>query len=349
MARCGPVAALLLIGGAALADEARIAVPPALADRVEASERWGIDYASDPTGAGVVVTATQSLRALPAGLVYPLPRLAACGDAAALELPDDLRLPPELSAMASRTASAFELLTDVVGFVTRRVVLDEGDRGPQDALAVLARGRSRCSGRANLAVGLLRAAGIPARVVQGVLLRDDGARWHRWGEAWLGAGWVPFDPGASVGVVSVRYLPLRSGADGSSLAAVRLLEVDDRGYSALPRRGALRVAPSGGATLRCLATPAGQPFRAELIAADGAVWRREGRGEVRFEGMLPDRYRRRWEPRAAGAGDLVLALAGRVDVRLDLAGDGAQAVRGPAGDAARPAGEPVGAAVEEGP
>jgi transglutaminase-like putative cysteine protease len=349
MACRGPVAALLLIGGAALADEARIAVPPALADRVEASERWGIDYATEPADAGVVVAATQALRPLPAGLHYPLPRPSACGDPAALDLPGDLRLPPELSVMASGTTSAFELLADVVGFVTRRVVLDESDRGPQDAMAVLARGRARCSGRANLAVGLLRAAGIPARVVQGVLLRDDGARWHRWGEAWLGVGWVPFDPGASAGVVSVRYLPLRSGAEGTSLAAVRLLAVDDRGYSMLPRRGALRVGPSGGATLRCLTSPPGQPFRAELVASDGAVWRRAGRGEVRFEGMLPDRYRLRWEPRAAGAGDLVLALRGRVDVRLELAAGGAEAVRDATGGSGRPIERPVGAAVEEGP
>ena len=349
MARLGPVAALLLVGGAAVADEARIAIPPGLADRIEATERWGIDYAIDPAAAGVVVMAFQSLRPLPADLAYPLARPAACGDPAALELPAALALPPELLAMVDGTASALELLADVVGFVTRRVVLDESDRGPQDALAVLERGRSRCSGRANLAVGLLRAAGIPARLVQGVLLRDDGARWHRWGEAWLGAGWVPFDPGASVGVVSVRYLPLRSGADGKSLTAVRLLAIDDRGFSTLPRRGALRVAPSGGATLRCLATPPGRRFRAELVAASGAVWRREGNGEVRFEGMLPDRYRLRWEPRPAGVGDLILALRGRVDVRLDLAGDAAPAARGTAAADDRPAGEMIGTAAEEEP
>jgi len=327
MARGGPSLALLLIAGAALADEARIAAPAGLADRLAATERWGIDYAVDATAGGVLITVTQELRPLPAGLDYPVARPAECGDPTALALPPGLALPAELSALTGGTTSSLDLLADVVGFVTRRVLLDEDDRGAQDALAVLARGRSRCSGRANLAVGLLRASGIPARVVQGLLLHDHGARWHRWGEAWLGAGWVPFDPGASAGVVSVRYLPLRSGADAVPLHAVRLVAVDDRGFAALPRRGPLRVVPAGGATLRCLASPAGQPFRAELVAASGAVWRRQGRGEVRFDGMLPDRYRLRWEPRPAGAVDLVLALRGRVDVRLDLGtgGDGASA------------------------
>ncbi|MBP1619898.1 MAG: transglutaminase protein [Acidobacteria bacterium] len=321
MARRGPLLALLLLAGTAVADEARIAVPAGLADRLVAAERWGIDYAVDPAEAGVVVTISQDLRPLPAGLDYPLSRPAECGDPSALALPPGLELPDELAALTGGTTSSFELLADVVGFVTRRVRLDEDDRGAQDALAVLSRGRSRCSGRANLAVGLLRAAGIPARVVQGLLLHDDGARWHRWGEAWLGAGWVPFDPGASAGVVSVRYLPLRSGGDGAPLHGVRLVAVDDRGFATLPRRGTLRVVPSGGATLRCLGSPAGQPFRAELVGANGAVWRRQGRGEVRFEGMLPDRYRLRWEPRLPGAGDLILALRGRVEVRLDLGAD----------------------------
>jgi hypothetical protein len=319
MTRLAPAATLLLIGGMAVADEARIAVPAALVGRIETVERWGIDYAIDTAGTGAVVTTSQSLRPLPVDIGYPLARPAACGDPAALTLPRGLQLPGELLAMAGGTSSAFELLADVVGFVTRRVVLDESDRGPQDALAVLSRGRARCSGRANLAVGLLRAAGVPARVVQGALLHDDGARWHRWGEAWLGAGWVPFDPGASVGIVSVRYLPLRSGGDGASLAAVRLLAIDDLGFASLPRRGLLRIAPPAGATLRCLATPRARHFRAELFAAGGAVWRREGYGEVRFEGMLPGRYRLRWEPREAGVGDLVLVLRGLVDVRLDLA------------------------------
>ena len=347
MTRFGPVTALLLVGGVAAADEARIAVPAALVARVEVTERWGIDYSIDAEGAGVVVTASQSLRPPPSEFAYPVARPAACGDPSALELPGALTLPAELVAMAGGTSSSFELLADAVGFVTRRVVLDESDRGAQDALAVLVRGRARCSGRANLAVGLLRAAGIPARVVQGVLLHDDGARWHRWGEAWLGAGWVPFDPGASVGIVSVRYLPLRSGTEGASLSAVRLLAVDDRGFATLPRRGVLRVVPSVGATLRCLATPPGQPFRAELIAASGAVWRREGRGEVRFEGMLPDRYRLRWEPRPGEIGDLVLTLRGRMDVRLDLAAAPEPATVGAVDNG--PAGERAGDAIWEGP
>ena len=130
--------------------------------------------------------------------------------------------PSSCAGWRQRPGSALARLVSAVSFVSRTVALDEDDAGPQDAVSVLARGRGRCSGRANAAVGLLRRMGIPARVVHGLLLGDGGARWHRWGEAWLGPlGWTPFDPGAAVGLVSVRYLPLVGSGEGASLAGVR--------------------------------------------------------------------------------------------------------------------------------
>jgi hypothetical protein len=318
----GVLALAVLAAAAARGDEARIVVPTALAARVETGRRCGLDVGLEPRPGGALVTVSGSIRALPAAPSYPLADAASCGDDDALAVPASFQLPPELRRLADRPGSALVRLTAVVAFVSRAVALDEDGGGAQDAVSVLARGRGRCSGRANAAVGLLRRLGIPARPVHGLLIGDRGARWHRWGEAWLGPlGWTAFDPGASVGVVSVRYLPLVGSGEGASLAGVRLERIDERGYLGVPVRAGVRVLPVGGVTLRCVG-PAGAPeITALLLAPDGSRWARRGAREVVFGGMLPGRYRLLW--RASGrpaALDLVLGEARNVVVELGAGG-----------------------------
>ncbi len=64
-----------------------------------------------------------------------------------------------------------------------------------DVLTVLRGGQSSARGRSRLFVSLARASGLPARVVEGLVLRrgEDGAR-HCWAEVWVGGNWVPFCP-----------------------------------------------------------------------------------------------------------------------------------------------------------
>lgn len=82
--------------------------------------------------------------------------------------------------------------------VTNR--LAEGDYDPEDrgAAETLKRGKGDCTDFADLYVALCRAAGIPARTVQGFLMtppRPDDTRRHDWAEVWLrGRGWVHVDP-----------------------------------------------------------------------------------------------------------------------------------------------------------
>jgi transglutaminase-like putative cysteine protease len=87
----------------------------------------------------------------------------------------------------------------------------------QDPAAVFASGRAYCVGFAELAVDLLRRAGIPARTVQGILRTDPGAdgyeaaiggAYHRWIEVYYpDRGYVFSDPCSSVNGVDARYLP----------------------------------------------------------------------------------------------------------------------------------------------
>ena len=60
------------------------------------------------------------------------------------------------------------------------------------ARAVLASRRGDCNEHAVLLAALARAAGIPARVVAGVVYANDGFYYHAWDELWLGR-WVSAD------------------------------------------------------------------------------------------------------------------------------------------------------------
>ncbi len=87
----------------------------------------------------------------------------------------------------------------------------------QDPAAVFASRRAYCVGFSELAVDLLRRAGILARTVQGILAcgpgRDGydpevGAAYHRWIEVYYpDRGYVFSDPSASVNGVDARYIP----------------------------------------------------------------------------------------------------------------------------------------------
>ena len=319
MLRGAAIAAAALVSAVpAYADEALLVLPTALAARVETCRASTASIGLEGRPGGALVTISQAVQALAGEPQYPLDAKGLCGDETALDVPASFRLPAGLAGVAERPGSAVGVVERVVTFVTQAVRLDEDDAGPQDGAAVLARGRGRCSGRANLAVGLLRRLGIPARVVEGLLIGPDGPRWHRWGEAWLGPlGWVPFDPGASVGLVGVRYLPLGGPGAGSSLAGVRLERLDERGYLSVPVRNGLRVLPSGGVTVRC-ESPAGKAdVTAVLLGPDGSRWARQGHGGVVFKGMLPGRYRIVWRGDGpVGVLDLVLGAVPEVLVEL---------------------------------
>ncbi|MCI0499656.1 MAG: UUP1 family membrane protein, partial [Planctomycetales bacterium] len=65
--------------------------------------------------------------------------------------------------------------------------------GTTDALTCLHLGEGSCGGKSRLFAALLRHAGIPARLVGGLILKDTA--WtasHLWVEAWIAGQWVPF-------------------------------------------------------------------------------------------------------------------------------------------------------------
>jgi hypothetical protein len=310
---------LAALGAPVAADEAHVRIPAAFAARVQTGEHSGLIIALESDRRGALVTISQIVRPRSLAVAYPLATPEACGDPDALAIDEAFTVPGDLAGSVSASGSALDALVAVVSYASRRIALDEGEQLPQDATSVLRRGRGRCSGRANATVGLLRAAGIPARVVHGVVFEGTRPRWHRWGEAWLGQlGWLPFDPGAGAGVVSVRYLPCRAVVPGLQPQGLVLEHIDENCYRLLPRRAGLKVPLERGVNLRCRTRHAEGEVTAVLYGPDGMRWVRRGRGGVDFGGLLPARYWLSWQAGGTCVPRVPLDLRRAGDVALEL-------------------------------
>ncbi|MCS7182559.1 MAG: transglutaminase-like domain-containing protein [Thermoanaerobaculum sp.] len=234
---------LFVLARTATADQMQILLPLSLAARVEAGPRWDGAVILEPASASAVKVTVEQFSAVgPAPTtVGQLPLELA--PRAALEVDAWLPWPAGWGQLEGFTY--WQRLWRTVAWVTQNIRWDERDLGAQDARSVLARRVGRCSGRANLVTALLRQQGVPARVVHGLLIRPEGAAWHRWGEAWIpGVGWRPFDPGVAVGVVSVRYLPMTGAGEGIPLVGVAVISLVEEEFLRLPQLRGLRVAPS---------------------------------------------------------------------------------------------------------
>lgn len=68
-------------------------------------------------------------------------------------------------------------------------------KGLTDALTALRLKEASCNGKSRLFVALARAAGIPARLVGGLVMKEGHKRTsHQWVETYVAGHWVPFCP-----------------------------------------------------------------------------------------------------------------------------------------------------------
>ncbi|MBN2366903.1 MAG: transglutaminase domain-containing protein [Calditrichaeota bacterium] len=97
-----------------------------------------------------------------------------------------------------------------------------------DALTALRSGKGNCQNYSHLSAALLRAAGIPVRIINGITFKKDyiipvgeseysfemADGRHSWIEVYFpDTGWLPFDPQQSEYFVSSRYLRIETGRD----------------------------------------------------------------------------------------------------------------------------------------
>jgi transglutaminase-like putative cysteine protease len=138
-------------------------------------------------------------------------------------LPRDRALPISPTRDAFADASSRGATTEaaaverILGALAATVRYDPDHVRRQHPAAVFAEKRANCVGLSELAVDLLRRAGIRARTVQGVLKTAPGTAsydpgiggaYHRWIEVhYPDRGFAFSDPSASVNGVDARYLP----------------------------------------------------------------------------------------------------------------------------------------------
>ncbi len=205
-------------------------------------------------------------------------------------LPDGFGLPDALKLELTPDLDAYERATRVLRWIRKSISLDVTGSGNQDAVSVLERGCGRCSGLANAAAALLRAAGFQARTISGILISDDRVIPHRWLECYLpGAGWVPSDPTMGFWVVSPRHVVF-------SDTVTRLPEVDVLAAPAaeveFPLVKGVPTRPDVGSELVCRVLSSCEGELVAVLSSDSGVAMRTRIEKLgRFSGFLPGWWR----------------------------------------------------------
>jgi len=219
--------------------------------------------------------------------------------AGSLYVPPGFGVPSALEEAVRRPGDPFGTAERVLRWVREQIRVVEDEQLPQDAISVLERRSARCSGLANAAVALLRAAGLPARPVSGILVAPEGPIPHRWLEVHFDeVGWVASDPTIGLWVITPRHVVCAEPAVGELSVTVRSLADDDLGV--LPKIGGAPSRPVDGAVLvlhlqETAVGGATRGGRVVLSGPAGAHREADASDEVRFRALLPGRWTLRLE------------------------------------------------------
>lgn len=113
--------------------------------------------------------------------------------------------------LATGSANSLATLTAFYDFVYQIPSSDKSEL--TDALKALRTNEASCNGKSRLMVALCRSAGLPARVVGGLILESTVKKTsHLWAEVRIGDHWVPFDPlNGHFASLPAHYLELYRG------------------------------------------------------------------------------------------------------------------------------------------
>jgi hypothetical protein len=136
--------------------------------------------------------------------------------------------------LAGTEKDAYAVAKKIVGWVAVNLEKDYGASADR-ASDVLRQKKGDCTEHSLLTVALLRAAGIPARRVDGVvyMVNEDGVPafyWHEWVEAYVGE-WTQLDPTFNQMVADATHFGV--GQEGNAeitplIGQLKVLEVRDR-------------------------------------------------------------------------------------------------------------------------
>ncbi|HOT97125.1 MAG TPA: transglutaminase-like domain-containing protein [bacterium] len=135
-----------------------------------------------------------------------------------------IRLAAQLTASSKTEFDAIQRILAWVVDHLRYVLVPES----YDALYSLRTGKGNCQNYSHISAALMRAVGIPCRIVNGITLKEPydvelpggtltlrmAQGRHSWIEVWFpDLGWVPFDPQQTALYVSNRFIRVEVGLD----------------------------------------------------------------------------------------------------------------------------------------
>jgi small GTP-binding protein len=147
------------------------------------------------------------------GAAYPL---GAVGQAEFLKpshlIPSDSKRMKDLAAKLTKGKTTLLTASRAIhDFVQTRMIPNAGMGMLRNAEEVLDRKEGVCRDYAMLTTTLLRSAGIPARMVGGMIFADGAFYYHAWSEAWNGKEWVGIDSTLPEFRISAAHLKLSDG------------------------------------------------------------------------------------------------------------------------------------------
>jgi hypothetical protein len=203
----------------------RITAPDAASFAVPEDERQKV---KDRSGSAVVVEVKSGDTFT--GKLTP-DRKAALLKATPYEAVQDPRIVQAAADATKGATSKRDEVKKLVDFVFNHVEQKGLDRGYAPAIATLESRAGDCTEHSVLLSALLRARGLPTRLVDGVIVDGTKAGYHEWVEVYLeGEGFVPADPTFDQFPAGPERLKLAEGSTSPeehlqlSLAAARLLK-----------------------------------------------------------------------------------------------------------------------------
>jgi transglutaminase-like putative cysteine protease len=197
---------------------------PGFAERKATFEFTGIDLSRLPSDAHqtVVKTDTGWRVTVHPGRAGPSPPPGPEWTAPDIRLQSDDPEIRKVAAEVAGTGEPVERAERLRRHVLRTLRTNAGIGVLRDATEVLASEEGVCRDHAILLATLLRAAGVPARLVSGVVELGGSFYYHAWVEAYLEGAWVAMDSTRQPATVDPTHVKVAQGSVGDAFTSFLL-------------------------------------------------------------------------------------------------------------------------------
>lgn len=123
---------------------------------------------------------------------------------------DDPAIKEQAKKIVGKETSAYKAATRIRAWIKGNMVPRADSGVPRSAVDILNKPTGVCRDYAILYTALARAAGIPTRLVAGLVYMNGSFYYHAWAESFVGE-WVPFDATLSTDFVDATHIKLTEG------------------------------------------------------------------------------------------------------------------------------------------